>query len=309
MRVLLTWGSKAGGTEGIARIVGETLAQAGHEVALKPALQVHAVAGFDAVIVGGALYANRWHRDARRLVARHQAELRHVPVWFFSSGPLDASADERAIPPTGQVRVLMERVGAHEHVTFGGRLAADAKGFPASAMAKTKSGDWRNPERIRTWASQVALELPTAAPGVHIDHAGHARGRQLAHGLLGWAVCAAILAGLLEVTTNGVANVLHALVVPLVFAAISVHYFRARGAREPLPTAVLFGLLVLGLDWTVATVLPWRFAWLPAVLVTAVTWATGALVAVLPAPEPRASVSPDVRAASGRAAPAGHRGS
>src|SRR6516225_1761957 len=32
MRVLVTWGSKRGGTEGIARIIGERLIEAGHEV-------------------------------------------------------------------------------------------------------------------------------------------------------------------------------------------------------------------------------------------------------------------------------------
>jgi len=33
-----------------------------------------------------------------------------------------------------EVAVLMERVGARGHVTFGGRLSADAKGFPAAAQ-------------------------------------------------------------------------------------------------------------------------------------------------------------------------------
>jgi len=71
--------------------------------------------------------------------------LRHIPVWLFSSGPLDDSADHDAIAPTRDVAVLMERVGALGHATFGGRLSADAKGFPASAMARKRSGDWRNP--------------------------------------------------------------------------------------------------------------------------------------------------------------------
>jgi menaquinone-dependent protoporphyrinogen oxidase len=57
------------------------------------------------------------------------------------------------------VRELLERIGARGHVTFGGRLAADAKGFPASAMAKTHAGDWRDPDRIRGWAAEVAMEL------------------------------------------------------------------------------------------------------------------------------------------------------
>lgn len=49
--------------------------------------------------------------------------------------------------------------GARGHVTFGGRLAPDAKGFPASAMAKTNAGDWRDPEHVRGWVAAVAKEL------------------------------------------------------------------------------------------------------------------------------------------------------
>ena len=58
-----------------------------------------------------------------------------------------------------QVQELVERIGARGHVTFGGRLPADAKGFPASAMARTNAGDWRDPERIRGWAADVAMKL------------------------------------------------------------------------------------------------------------------------------------------------------
>jgi menaquinone-dependent protoporphyrinogen oxidase len=120
---------------------------------------VRSLAGIDAVIVGGGLYANRWHRAARRFVLRHREALRQLPVWFFSSGPLDDRADREILAPPGQVQRLMERVGALTHVTFGGRLSPDARGFPASAMARTHAGDWRNPERIRAWAAELARRL------------------------------------------------------------------------------------------------------------------------------------------------------
>ena len=55
----------------------------------------------------------------------------------------------------------MDRVDARGHVIFGGRLTPDAKGFPASAMAKKNSGDWRDAEEVRTWVRQVASELRT----------------------------------------------------------------------------------------------------------------------------------------------------
>ncbi|HSK01543.1 MAG TPA: flavodoxin domain-containing protein, partial [Kofleriaceae bacterium] len=89
MRILVTWGSKRGGTAGIGQIVAETLRAGGHEVIAEPARAAPAPRDVDAVIVGGALYANRWHRDARRYMERHARALRRVPVWLFSSGPLD----------------------------------------------------------------------------------------------------------------------------------------------------------------------------------------------------------------------------
>ncbi|MCZ7525299.1 MAG: flavodoxin domain-containing protein [Acidimicrobiia bacterium] len=163
MRVLVAYGSKRHGTEGIAETVGETLARRGFDVDVRPAPEVRSVDGYDAVLVGGALYANRWHRSARRLVKRHARALRERPVWLFSSGPLDDSASKGEIPPTRQVARLMSRAGARGHVTFGGRLEADAKGFPASSMAGDMAGDWRDEAQIRAWAGAVADELAPSA--------------------------------------------------------------------------------------------------------------------------------------------------
>ena len=156
MRVLVAYASKRGGTAGIAETIGEQLMANGCSVEVLPARKVRSIAGFDAVVVGGALYASRWHRHARRLLRRKAVDLRKVPVWLFSSGPLSDSADETEIPPVPQVAELSGLVGARAHATFGGRLAPDAKGFPASAMAKNKAGDWRNPDRIRAWADTIA---------------------------------------------------------------------------------------------------------------------------------------------------------
>jgi menaquinone-dependent protoporphyrinogen oxidase len=80
-------------------------------------------------------------------------------VYLFSSGPLDDSASSGDIPPVKGVKALMERVGAQGHVTFGGRLAPDARGFPANAMAKKLAGDWRDPAQVRDWTLIVASQL------------------------------------------------------------------------------------------------------------------------------------------------------
>ena len=57
MSVLVTYGSKRGGTAGIAGIVAETLREEGLHVDLTPARQARDVEDYEAVVVGGALYA------------------------------------------------------------------------------------------------------------------------------------------------------------------------------------------------------------------------------------------------------------
>lgn len=159
MLVLVAYGSKRGGTEGLAQMVADGLREEGLDAEVADARGVATLAGYDAVVVGGALYAQRWHRDATRLVRRHAREFRHVPTFFFSSGPLDESAATKEIPPVPGVRDLMGLVGAGGHATFGGRLAPDVTGFVARAMAKKLSGDWRDAEDVRAWARSVARVL------------------------------------------------------------------------------------------------------------------------------------------------------
>jgi menaquinone-dependent protoporphyrinogen oxidase len=164
MRVLVAYGSTRGGTQGLAHMVADGLRETGCTVDVVPAGAVHRIHGYDAVVVGGALYAFRWHRAARRFVRRHAAELRKLPVYFFSSGPLDDSAAKGEIPPVKGVAALMDRIGARGHVTFGGQLSQYARGFPASAMAKKVAGDWRDPVNVRAWAHSVAAQLHESSP-------------------------------------------------------------------------------------------------------------------------------------------------
>ncbi|GAA3207144.1 hypothetical protein GCM10020256_02630 [Streptomyces thermocoprophilus] len=61
------------------------------------------------------------------------------------------------------VRRIMDRVGAREHVTFGGCLEEGAKGWVARMILKDgKGGDFRDFGRIEAWAARVAGELTGA---------------------------------------------------------------------------------------------------------------------------------------------------
>jgi menaquinone-dependent protoporphyrinogen oxidase len=158
-RILVTFGSKRGGTAEIADVIAGALRARGFVVDCVAADRVEGVDSYDAFVIGGAVYMSHWHRDARRFISRFLPVLRARPVWCFSSGPLDATANEREIPPVRNVARIIERIGARGHSTFGGRLADDARGFPASAMARTMAGDWRDWGQIRTWGNTIASTL------------------------------------------------------------------------------------------------------------------------------------------------------
>ena len=97
---------------------------------------------------------------------------------------------------------------------------------------------------------------------------------------------------LLRITSVTTALAVHAVAAPAVFAFLAVRYFRGRGARDPFPTAVAWTMLVAALDLTVVAAAIERsiamFAsiagtWLPFVLIFLSTWATGSVLAMMPA--------------------------
>ncbi|KOG37097.1 flavodoxin domain-containing protein [Streptomyces resistomycificus] len=158
--VLVAYGTTNGATAEIAETIAEVLCKNGLTAQALPARSVATVAPYDAVVVGGGLYVGRWHKDARRFVRRHRRTLAERPLWLFSSGPLDASASERDIPPVPGVRRIMTRLDVDEHVTFGGRLEEGAKGRVARMIIRSgKGGDFRDFARIEQWAARVADEL------------------------------------------------------------------------------------------------------------------------------------------------------
>ncbi|MEU1494915.1 MULTISPECIES: flavodoxin domain-containing protein [unclassified Streptomyces] len=159
-RVLVAFGSKHGATAGIADELGRTLRGDGLDTVVQPADSVRDLSGYDAVVLGGALYAGRWNGEATRCARRNAEQLRRRSVWLFSSGPVDSSAEQRDIPPVHGVARWMKRLDAREHITFGGALAAETPGRIARALVRRgKGGDFRNPERIQEWAHHIADEL------------------------------------------------------------------------------------------------------------------------------------------------------
>ena len=88
MKVLVAYASKYGSTKGIADFIGERLRQDGVVVDVKDVEEVRSLAGYDAFVIGSALYMFHWMKEAKQFVSKNRAVLANHPVWLFSSGPV-----------------------------------------------------------------------------------------------------------------------------------------------------------------------------------------------------------------------------
>ncbi|MET8685362.1 flavodoxin domain-containing protein [Streptomyces sp. NPDC004732] len=160
VKVLVAYATKNRSTAEIARTLTEVFRKQGIDAEMRLARDVGELQVYDAVVLGSPLYEGQWHKDARRFAKRHREALAGRPVWLFSSGPLDESANEGDLPPVPSVRRISIRIQAREHVTFGGCLSDDAQGWMARMIVKAgKGGDFRDFEQISAWAQRIGATL------------------------------------------------------------------------------------------------------------------------------------------------------
>ncbi|MEI7742350.1 MAG: flavodoxin domain-containing protein [Chloroflexota bacterium] len=157
-RVLVAFASKLGSTAEIAGIIAGVLTTAGIEAEAMPVRSVRSLEGYDAVILGSALYAAHWQRDANRFVAKFGQELVARPLWLFSSGPLDAVQAAANLPITAHAAEITVGLEAREHRTFGGRLAPDAPIDP-QVLRTHPIGDFRDWDAITAWTRSIAATI------------------------------------------------------------------------------------------------------------------------------------------------------
>lgn len=170
MRVLIVFGSTQEGTGGVARALGAALGQSGHAVDVLPAHAVDGLDPWDAVVVGGAHAGRRWSRGSRRFVERHAEELCNMPVWFFTAGTAPAAerggleGEAGAFAAEPKVRALMTMVRARGHVSFGGHKELSVWGaIVGGEIPGGRIVGWRDLERVKAWASELAVEIAATA--------------------------------------------------------------------------------------------------------------------------------------------------
>lgn len=160
MKVLVTAASKHGSTGEMARAIGDELAERGIEAAVLLPEEVGTVEAYEAVVLGSAVYAGRWMKEAKELVDRFEDSLAGKDVWLFSSGPIGDPPKPEEDPV--DVAEIAERTGARDHRVFAGKLVKAQLNFGEKAIVlalRAPEGDFRDWGEIKAWAAEIADAL------------------------------------------------------------------------------------------------------------------------------------------------------
>ncbi len=158
VRVLVAYATKLGSNAEIAEAIATVLRESGHHASALPTREVKGLSGWDAIVLGSAIYAAHWQKDARRFAARFHAELQARPLWLWGSGPLDPRLVQAGLPITQHGAEITGDLGALDHRTFGGRLAEDAP-IDEQVLQTHPIGDFRDWDAIRAYAREIAETL------------------------------------------------------------------------------------------------------------------------------------------------------
>lgn len=178
MHVLVTVGSRHGSTAEIGAAIAAVLERADHTVEQVDPDEVTSLMGYDAVVLGSAVYVGQLAESVRALARRLEGALAEVPLWLFWSGPIG-----KPLRPVGEpddVGYLARRLNPRGVRMFGGSVAANELGLvERSRIAEVgaEPGDYRDFEEIERWAQEIsAALLPPAAKGTEVRPSGEWRG-------------------------------------------------------------------------------------------------------------------------------------
>jgi menaquinone-dependent protoporphyrinogen oxidase len=157
-RILVAHASRHGSTREVAEAVAATLRARGFAVDVMPAAEVGLLCHYGAVVLGGAIYTGRLHKDARRFLARHHQALAGRTLAVFALGPRTLERADVAASRAQLDRALHDvpELVPVSVAIFGGVVKPEELRFPLNRMPASDARDW---VAIEDWAKDLAARL------------------------------------------------------------------------------------------------------------------------------------------------------
>lgn len=169
-RVLVAYATKYGATAEIAEKIGQVLQEAGLQAEVLPVEQVHDLTPYEAVVLGSAVYAGQWRREAAAFLQAHEEALAQRPVWLFSTGPTGEGDPVQLMQGwrfPEALQPVAERIAPRDIAFFQGSLDPGKLNLGERLVVralKVPTGDYRDWEAIASWAAGIAQALKDAGP-------------------------------------------------------------------------------------------------------------------------------------------------
>jgi menaquinone-dependent protoporphyrinogen oxidase len=164
-KILVAYASRAGSTAGVAEAIGQTLAESGAQVEVRPMQDVKDLAPYRAVVAGSAIQGGQWLLEAMQFMQTHQAALAQKPFAAFLVCMTLAmsSADKYREHVTDFLQPVRALVTPVSEGLFAGALDiskipsfGDRLKFRLSVVFGVWSeGDHRDWNAIRAWADSL----------------------------------------------------------------------------------------------------------------------------------------------------------
>jgi menaquinone-dependent protoporphyrinogen oxidase len=160
--VLVAYATKYGATAEIAERIGQTLRQAGLQADIVAAEQAGDPANYAAVVLGSAVYAGSWRKEAAAYLEAHEAALTGRPTWLFSSGPTgegDAVELMKGWRFPEALLPIADRIQPRDIASFHGDIDTKKLNLAEKVLIKgikAPTGDFRNWDAIDAWAGGIA---------------------------------------------------------------------------------------------------------------------------------------------------------
>ncbi|MBN2379943.1 flavodoxin domain-containing protein [candidate division WOR-3 bacterium] len=153
MKVLVAYATRYGSTGEVAEKIGEVMRAKGAEVDVANIKDKPDPRGYDAAVVGGAIYIMMFNGKTKGFVARHRKTLKDMPVAYFClSGTMKDDTPENREKIGSKLNPMKKKVAPVDVGLFGG--AFDPSKGP-KMMASESASDDRDWDAISAWAEEL----------------------------------------------------------------------------------------------------------------------------------------------------------